>query len=103
MNIIFRSLLAFYAFCLTVISLITMIFTLRPEMLEGASGFLVTNVLSDRGFTVLLFIIEHGEYYDLPAIYKKHFSRENIGMKYKFVYAKRTKLILYIEPVDDNE
>lgn len=58
MNIIFRSLLAFYAFCLTVISLITMIFTLRPEMLEGASGFLVTNVLSDRGFTVLLFIIE---------------------------------------------
>jgi len=44
-----------------------------------------------------------GEYYDLPAIYKKHFSRENIGMKYKFVYAKRTKLILYIEPVDDNE
>lgn len=58
MNIIFRSLLAFYAFCLTVISLITMIVTLRPEMLDGASTFLMTNILNDRGLMVLLFIIE---------------------------------------------
>ncbi|GAE87654.1 hypothetical protein JCM21531_1042 [Acetivibrio straminisolvens JCM 21531] len=50
--------MAFYAFCLTVISLITMVVTLRPEMLDGALKFLMTNVLADRGLTVLLFIIE---------------------------------------------
>jgi uncharacterized alkaline shock family protein YloU len=35
-----------------------MVVTLRPEMLDGALKFLMTNVLADRGLTVLLFIIE---------------------------------------------
>jgi len=35
-----------------------MVFTLKPEMLDSSLSFLMTNVLADRGLTVLLFIIE---------------------------------------------
>ncbi|HOM03213.1 MAG TPA: hypothetical protein PLH43_10340 [Acetivibrio sp.] len=42
------------------------------------------------------------KYYRLPRTYRKNFSSKNIGTTYKFVYAKRTKLILYIEVVDDS-
>ena len=58
MNIIFRILLAIYAFCLTVISLIAVILTLRPEMIERASTFLVKDVLPSRGLTLLMLFIE---------------------------------------------
>lgn len=58
MNIIFRILLAFYAFCLTVISLISMLVTLRPEMLDKTSTFLMENVLTNQGLTILLLIVE---------------------------------------------
>jgi len=42
------------------------------------------------------------KYYNLPRIYRRYFSSKNVGMTYKFVYAKRTKLILYIEAADDS-
>lgn len=58
MNIIFRVLLAFYAFCLTVISLVSMVITLRPEMFESTSTFLMENVLTNRASTILMFIVE---------------------------------------------
>ena len=57
-NIIFRILLAVYAFCLTVISLITLVLTLRPEMIERASKLLVNDVLPNRGLTLLMLFIE---------------------------------------------
>ncbi|WP_038286905.1 hypothetical protein [Acetivibrio straminisolvens] len=41
------------------------------------------------------------KYYNLPRIYRKYFSSKNVGTTYKFVYAKRTKLILDIEALDD--
>jgi hypothetical protein len=41
------------------------------------------------------------KYYSLPRTYRKNFSSKNIGTTYKFVYAKRTKLILHIEAVED--
>ena len=58
MNIIFRILLAVYAFCLTVISLITVVLTLRPEMIERASEFLVNDVLPNRGISLFLLFVE---------------------------------------------
>ena len=58
MNIIFRILLAIYAFCLTVISLIAVILTLRPEMIERASTFLVKDVLPSRGLTLLMLLLK---------------------------------------------
>ncbi|MDQ2085308.1 alkaline shock response membrane anchor protein AmaP [Herbivorax sp. ANBcel31] len=58
MNIIFRTLLAFYAFCLTVISLIMMIITLNKGMFVTATDFLAENVLANKASVILLFIIE---------------------------------------------
>lgn len=58
MDIIFRILLAVYAFCLTVISLITVVLTLRPEMIERASEFLVNDVLPNRGISLFLLFVE---------------------------------------------
>lgn len=58
MNIFFRTLLAFYAFCLTVISLILMIVTLNKEMFINITRFLETNVLNNKASVVLLFIVE---------------------------------------------
>ncbi|HAA42834.1 MAG TPA: alkaline shock response membrane anchor protein AmaP [Ruminiclostridium sp.] len=58
MNIIFRILLAFYAFCLTVISLILMIVTLNKEMFINITNFLEKTVLSNKASVILLFIVE---------------------------------------------
>lgn len=58
MNIFFRTLLAFYAFCLTIISLILMIITLNKEMFVNIIVFLESNILNNRVSVVLLFIIE---------------------------------------------
>ncbi|TYQ13371.1 UNVERIFIED_CONTAM: putative alkaline shock family protein YloU [Acetivibrio alkalicellulosi] len=58
MNIIFRTLLAFYAFCLTVISLILMIVTLNVDIFNKTSTYLVDNILENPSSTILLFIVE---------------------------------------------
>ncbi|AUG57664.1 alkaline shock response membrane anchor protein AmaP [Acetivibrio saccincola] len=58
MNIFFRILLAFYAFCLTVISLILMIVTLNKEMFINITNFLEKTVLSNKASVILLFIVE---------------------------------------------
>ncbi|ODM28012.1 hypothetical protein A7W90_00615 [Clostridium sp. Bc-iso-3] len=46
-------------------------------------------------------------YYDLPKTYRANISLNNRDITYKFTYARRTKLILHIEAVDnegfDNE
>lgn len=58
MNIIFRILLAFYAFCLTVISLVLMIVTLNKEIFTNITTFLEGNVLNNKASVILLFIVE---------------------------------------------
>src|SRR5690554_304120 len=58
MNIFFRILLAFYAFCLTVISLVLMIVTLNKEMFVNITSFLERNILSNKASVILLFIVE---------------------------------------------
>ena len=58
MNIIFRTLLAFYAFCLTVISLVLMVATLNKEIFVNITSFLERNVLNNKASVILLFIVE---------------------------------------------
>lgn len=58
MNIIFRVLLAFYAFCLTVISLISMVMTLNSDMFRRTSDYVMESLLSGKASRILLFIIE---------------------------------------------
>ena len=58
MNIIFRILLAFYAFCLTVISLMAVVLTLRPEMIEKVSEAFVGAIMKGRGTTLLMLFVE---------------------------------------------
>lgn len=55
-NIFFRILLAIYAFCLTLASLIAMLVALRPELFERFSDYISTHVLESSGtkFIVLL-------------------------------------------------
>jgi uncharacterized alkaline shock family protein YloU len=58
MNIIFRILLAFYAFCLTVISIIAMIITLNPRVFQKTTDFVMESILPNRVSSILMFIIE---------------------------------------------
>lgn len=57
MNIFFRILLAIYAFCLTILSLISMIFVFKPEMFRWMSSYLIENVLYSRNESIAMFII----------------------------------------------
>ena len=57
MNLFFRILLAIYAFCLTVISLITMVITFRPYIFNNISRYLVEVVLPNRNASFLMFLI----------------------------------------------
>ena len=58
MNIIFRILLAFYAFCLTVISIIAVIITLNPRVFQKTTDFVMESILPNRVSSILMFIIE---------------------------------------------
>ena len=56
MNILFRVLLAIYAFCLAIISLVTMIITIKPEVLESIYQYITKTVLPGNGSFIMLFI-----------------------------------------------
>ncbi len=49
MNILFRVLLAFYAFCLAVISAITMYISVRTDSYQGIFDFLIENIFRKEG------------------------------------------------------
>lgn len=57
MNILFRVLLAFYAFCLTILSVISMIVTFRRDVLDKIYKYLADTVLAS-GYSsfIMLFI-----------------------------------------------
>ncbi|MCX7710360.1 MAG: alkaline shock response membrane anchor protein AmaP [Clostridia bacterium] len=57
MNIFFRVLLAVYAFCLTILSLISMMFVFKPDIFKWMSNYLVNNVLYSRNESIAMFII----------------------------------------------
>ncbi len=58
MNIIFRILLAVYAFCLTIISLIAMFMTLRPTIFKDVSDYVFNDVLVSRNASIFMFLFE---------------------------------------------
>lgn len=58
MNLFYRILLAVYAVILTIISIITIIVTLKPELFVGISKFLYEDVLTaSRGTSFLMFFV----------------------------------------------
>lgn len=57
MNIFFRILLAGYAFCLMILSVISMIVTLRREIFYRISDYFASNVLANFGTRFGMFII----------------------------------------------
>ena len=57
MNIIFRILLAVYAFCLTILSLISMMSVFNPEIFKWMTTYLIENVLYNRNASIAMFII----------------------------------------------
>lgn len=58
MNIIFRIMLAIYAFCLTVISLVSMVMTLNSGMFKRTSDYIMESVLTNQTSRILMFIVE---------------------------------------------
>jgi uncharacterized alkaline shock family protein YloU len=58
MNIFFRIILATYGFCLTVISFISMIITLKPELFQSTTEYVLQRILQDSTYTVILFLLE---------------------------------------------
>lgn len=57
MNIFFRILLAIYAFCLTILSLVSMMFVFKPELFKRMSAYIIDNVLYSRNELIAMFII----------------------------------------------
>lgn len=57
MNLGFRILMAFYGFCLTIVSIITMVVTLKPELFDIMVTNLSYELQQNRNFSVALFII----------------------------------------------
>jgi len=58
MNIIFRTILAIYAFCLTVVSVILMAMTLKHDLFNNTTEYIAKVVLANKASNVLMFIIE---------------------------------------------
>lgn len=57
MNLFFRILLAVYAFCLTIVSIITMLITFRPYIFDLISNYLSESVLPNRNASFIMFLI----------------------------------------------
>lgn len=57
MNIFFRIMLAIYAFCLAVFSLISVLITFRPEIFNAISDFLSDVVLVDVVYRIIMFVV----------------------------------------------
>lgn len=58
MNIIFRTILAVYAFCLTVVSVILMAMTLSHSLFFSTTDYIAEYVLPNKASNILMFIIE---------------------------------------------
>lgn len=58
MNIIFRTILAIYAFCLTVVSVILMAMTLNHDLFSSTTEYITKFVLPNKASNILMFIIE---------------------------------------------
>lgn len=58
MNLLFRVMLAVYAFCLSIVSIILMIFMFKPEAITSAASYIVNIVLPNRNASILLFLVE---------------------------------------------
>lgn len=57
MNLVFRILLAIYAFCLMIISLIACSITIRPEIFNEISNYLTDDVLPNHTAKLIMFVI----------------------------------------------
>lgn len=69
MNIFFRIALAIYAFCLTVISMISIIFTLVPDAFENLTYFLLENIIRSKSIYLLLLVIIEVAFFVLSLIF----------------------------------
>ncbi|MCX7747501.1 MAG: alkaline shock response membrane anchor protein AmaP [Clostridia bacterium] len=58
MNIFIRVLLAIYAFCLTVVSVIAMYITLKPAAFKGISSYISEDILKSSSASIIMFIVE---------------------------------------------
>ena len=58
MNIIFRTILAIYAFCLTLASVILMAMTLNHSFFASTTNYITEYVLPNKASNVLMFIVE---------------------------------------------
>lgn len=57
MNIFSRVLLTIYAFCLAIISVITMLINIKPEIFDTIYGFIAYDVLGKTKASVTMFIV----------------------------------------------
>jgi len=57
MNLGFRILMAVYGFCLTIVSIITMIVTLKPDLFDRIATNISFELQQNRNFSFILFII----------------------------------------------
>lgn len=57
MNIFFRILLTIYAFCLTIVSLITILITFRTSLFESIYSYIYYEVLQDNASRIIMFVI----------------------------------------------
>lgn len=58
LNIFFRVLLAIYAFCLTIVSLLSMVITLKSDLFGSISDFLIERVFPSSTASIAMFVIE---------------------------------------------
>lgn len=58
MNLFFRILLAIYAFFLTIISLMSMVVTFKPELFDRLTYYVYNELLLNRTASIILFIVE---------------------------------------------
>jgi len=57
MNLGFRILMAFYGFCLTIVSFVTMVISLKPEFFDKMSTNVSVELQQNRNFSVMLFVV----------------------------------------------
>jgi uncharacterized alkaline shock family protein YloU len=58
MNLVFRVMLAVYASCLSIVSIVLMIFMFRDDLITVTSDYIVNNILPNRNASILLFVVE---------------------------------------------
>lgn len=58
MNLVFRIMLAAYAACLSIVSIVLMFFMFKPDTIMWTANFIVNTVLPNRNASILLFLVE---------------------------------------------